>query len=91
MSKDTFSLQAVVQLLVELEWTYIAAIHTDDNYGFSGIRTVKELAEKHGICVDVVESVSSTEDFTSDTTRRNLYEKLEKQQDRAQGRRLGII
>lgn len=69
----------------------MAAIHTDDNYGFSGIREIGALAKSHKICIDVIESFSSTEDFSLDTTRQKFYEKLEKQQDRAQNRRLGVI
>lgn len=69
----------------------MAAIHTDDNYGYNGIREIQVLAKTHNICVDVVESFSSTEDFSSDTTRQNLYGKLEKQQERSEGRRVGVI
>lgn len=88
---DTQQVKAIVQLLLELDWTYVAAIHTDDNYGYNGIREIQVLAKTHNICVDVVESFSSTEDFSSDTTRQNLYGKLEKQQERSEGRRVGVI
>ncbi|XP_062603475.1 uncharacterized protein LOC134265243 [Saccostrea cucullata] len=88
---DTEQVKAIVQLLLELRWTYVAAIHTNDNYGFSGINEIKALAKSHNICVDVVVSVGSSEDFSSDITRQNLYNNLEQQQNRAENKRLGVI
>ena len=56
---DTFQAQAMVDLLLSFNWTYISTIFSRDTYGEPGINEAHALAEKYGICIDLSEGIDS--------------------------------
>ena len=72
---DTFQARAMVDIIKKFGWTYISTINSHGEYGESGIRKVKELAEKEGICVDAEKQLSP---FPKDEEYKNVIEALVK-------------
>ena len=70
---DTFQARAMVDIIKKFGWTYISTINSHGEYGESGIRKVKELAEKEGICVDVEKQLSP---FPKDQEYKDVIEAL---------------
>eukprot|EP00112_Aurelia_sp_Birch-Aquarium-sp1_P014813 Seg322.6 transcript_id=Seg322.6/GoldUCD/mRNA.D3Y31 product="Metabotropic glutamate receptor 7" protein_id=Seg322.6/GoldUCD/D3Y31 len=48
---DVMQAKAISELLQALDWQYIYAIGSDDNYGKLGISTLKGNADEYGFCV----------------------------------------
>ena len=57
---DTLQAQAMVDLLLYFNWTYISTIYSQDTYGEPGIDELHALAEKSGICIDLNEGIDSS-------------------------------
>lgn len=49
---DSLQASALVQLVQEMNVTFVGALYQDNNYGLRGIRKFEELAKKAGICVE---------------------------------------
>ncbi|CAM5105776.1 unnamed protein product [Natator depressus] len=47
---DRLQVEALVLLLQEFRWNWIAVVGSDDAYGRNGIKTLKEVVAKHDIC-----------------------------------------
>ncbi|XP_077866543.1 metabotropic glutamate receptor 1 [Saccoglossus kowalevskii] len=56
---DTLQAQAMVDIVLRYNWTYVSAVHTEGNYGASGIEAFKTLAEQSGICIATSDKVFS--------------------------------
>ncbi|XP_048851213.1 glutamate receptor, metabotropic 5a [Brienomyrus brachyistius] len=48
---DAQQARAMVDIVKRYNWTYVSAIHTEGNYGESGMEAFKDMATKEGICV----------------------------------------
>lgn len=55
---DFFQAQVMVDIVKVNNWSYIHTVHTDENYGQSGIQAFRELADKNNICIAKEDSVS---------------------------------
>ncbi len=50
---DSQEVQAMIDLAVEFEWTYVTTIHSNNAYGEPAIDTFRQLAGEKGICIDL--------------------------------------
>ncbi|XP_030648441.1 glutamate receptor, metabotropic 5a [Chanos chanos] len=48
---DAQQARAMVDIVKRYNWTYVSAIHTEGNYGESGMEAFKDMAAKEGICI----------------------------------------
>eukprot|EP00063_Salmo_salar_P010502 XP_013985337.1 PREDICTED: metabotropic glutamate receptor 5-like [Salmo salar] len=48
---DAQQARAMVDIVKRYNWSYVSAIHTEGNYGESGMEAFKELAAGEGICI----------------------------------------
>ncbi|KAM9390651.1 metabotropic glutamate receptor 5-like, partial [Salvelinus alpinus] len=48
---DAQQARAMVDIVKRYNWSYVSAIHTEGNYGESGMEAFKELAAREGICI----------------------------------------
>ncbi|XP_016358551.1 LOW QUALITY PROTEIN: metabotropic glutamate receptor 5-like [Sinocyclocheilus anshuiensis] len=48
---DAQQARAMVDIVKKYNWTYVSAIHTEGNYGESGMEAFKDMAAKEGICI----------------------------------------
>lgn len=64
--------QTIVQLLAELEWTYIGLIHSGDAYGVDAARELSVALSKKRICIATVYQ----HDSVSSTSRNHFHEFL---------------
>uniref|UniRef100_A0A8C5ENV1 G-protein coupled receptors family 3 profile domain-containing protein n=1 Tax=Gouania willdenowi TaxID=441366 RepID=A0A8C5ENV1_GOUWI len=48
---DAQQARAMVDIVKRYNWSYVSAIHTEGNYGESGMEAFKEMAGKEGICI----------------------------------------
>lgn len=48
---DKNQVAAMLQLLVHFNWTWIAIIGSDNDYGLMGMQSLAQLATDHGICI----------------------------------------
>ncbi|KAG7155867.1 Metabotropic glutamate receptor 5-like [Homarus americanus] len=72
---DYYQAQVMVDIVRHYNWTYVSAVHTDGNYGQSGITAFRELAEKNNICIAKEDSVlSNAEDEAFDMVIHQLRE-----------------
>lgn len=75
----------------ELGWTYVAAIHTDDNYGRDGIEGIQKLAKERGICIQTVISLKITLSNDDSKTFDSVITALKEQMNRAKDKMLGVV
>ncbi|KAL8198645.1 UNVERIFIED_CONTAM: hypothetical protein K2H54_019460 [Gekko kuhli] len=47
---DRLQAEALVSLLKDFQWTWVAAVGSDNTYGRQGLQTLHEVATKEGIC-----------------------------------------
>ena len=64
--------KTIVQLLAELEWTYIGLIHSGDAYGIDAARELSVALSKKRICIATVYQYDSV----SSTSRNHFHEFL---------------
>ncbi|XP_046583358.1 metabotropic glutamate receptor 1-like [Haliotis rubra] len=57
---DNYQAQALVDIVLHFNWTYISTINSDGNYGVRGMQAFKAKAEERGICIATTNSVSSS-------------------------------
>ena len=50
---DKFQVGAIVDLLLNFNWTYVALFYSIDTYGINGARLIQILSEEQGICIPV--------------------------------------
>uniref|UniRef100_A0A8C2ZSU5 Glutamate metabotropic receptor 1 n=1 Tax=Cyclopterus lumpus TaxID=8103 RepID=A0A8C2ZSU5_CYCLU len=48
---DTLQARAILDIVKRYNWTYVSAVHTEGNYGESGMEAFKELASLEGLCI----------------------------------------
>ncbi|KAM4522388.1 metabotropic glutamate receptor 1 isoform 1-T1 [Odontesthes bonariensis] len=48
---DTLQARAMLDIVKHYNWTYVSAVHTEGNYGESGMEAFKELASQEGLCI----------------------------------------
>ncbi|XP_008425438.1 glutamate receptor, metabotropic 5a [Poecilia reticulata] len=48
---DMQQARAMVDIVKRYSWSYVSAIHTEGNYGESGMEAFKDMAAKEGICI----------------------------------------
>ncbi|KAJ8256760.1 hypothetical protein COCON_G00189120 [Conger conger] len=48
---DAQQARAMVDIVKRYNWSYVSAIHTEGNYGESGMEAFKDMAGKEGICI----------------------------------------
>ncbi|KAM7412241.1 hypothetical protein PAMA_021943 [Pampus argenteus] len=72
---DKNQVAAMIQLLVRFNWTWIALLGSDNDYGLDGMQSLSKQASKYGICI-VYQGVIPT--FRNDTiqTMRNMVESI---------------
>ncbi|KAM9704485.1 metabotropic glutamate receptor 1 isoform 2-T3 [Menidia menidia] len=76
---DTLQARAMLDIVKHYNWTYVSAVHTEGNYGESGMEAFKELASQEGLCIahsDKIYSNAGEKHF--DRLLRKLRERLPK-------------
>ncbi|KAM4625970.1 metabotropic glutamate receptor 1b [Polymixia lowei] len=76
---DTLQARAILDIVKRYNWTYVSAVHTEGNYGESGMEAFKELASQEGLCIahsDKIYSNAGEKPF--DRLLRKLRERLPK-------------
>ncbi|XP_061756556.1 metabotropic glutamate receptor 1 isoform X1 [Nerophis ophidion] len=76
---DTLQARAILDIVQRYNWTYVSAVHTEGNYGESGMEAFKELASQEGLCIahsDKIYSNAGEKQF--DRLLRKLRERLPK-------------
>ncbi|XP_038234239.1 metabotropic glutamate receptor 5 isoform X1 [Dermochelys coriacea] len=48
---DAQQARAMVDIVKRYNWTYVSAVHTEGNYGESGMEAFKDMSGKEGICI----------------------------------------
>ena len=56
---DRFQANALVDIAVHFNWTYIGLFYSEDSYGEYGYKQVQMLAEKHGLCLAFAFKIST--------------------------------
>ncbi|XP_022090341.1 metabotropic glutamate receptor 2-like [Acanthaster planci] len=54
---DQFQAQAMIDIVLHFNWTYVSIVFENSNYGVQGIEEVKRLAADHDVCVAVKEMI----------------------------------
>ncbi|XP_067663584.1 uncharacterized protein [Haliotis asinina] len=86
---DDVQVRLMVHLMKLLQWNYIAIVYEDDTYGREGAETLKSMAESHGICIPVIDSVTSGS--PSDHLRKRFESIKDKIQQESQSPVLGLV
>ncbi|XP_044185964.1 metabotropic glutamate receptor 1 isoform X2 [Thunnus albacares] len=76
---DVLQARAMLDIVKRYNWTYVSAVHTEGNYGESGMEAFKELASQEGLCIahsDKIYSNAGEKHF--DRLLRKLRERLPK-------------
>ncbi|XP_067424636.1 metabotropic glutamate receptor 5 [Emydura macquarii macquarii] len=48
---DAQQARAMVDIVKRYNWTYVSAVHTEGNYGESGMEAFKDMSAKEGVCI----------------------------------------
>ena len=63
ISADNLQAEAMVDLCMKFNWTYVSTVYANDFYGEPGIDEFRSLALRRGMCIDVDRGIDT--DFTS--------------------------
>lgn len=74
---DKNQVEAMIQLLVRFNWTWIVLLGSDDAYGLKGMQSLYQQAPDHGICIAYKEVIPSYRDDTIPILR-NIVESIKK-------------
>ncbi|XP_077367933.1 taste receptor type 1 member 1 [Festucalex cinctus] len=66
---DKNQVEAIIQLLVHFNWTWIALLGSDNDYGLDGMQSLFQLAPDHGICVAYQGIIPAYSSETADVMR----------------------
>lgn len=69
---DMQQARAMVDIVKRYSWSYVSAIHTEGNYGESGMEAFKDMAAKEGICI------AHSDKIYSNAGQRNFDKLLQK-------------
>ncbi|XP_078618482.1 metabotropic glutamate receptor 1-like [Branchiostoma floridae x Branchiostoma japonicum] len=70
---DTLQAQAMADIVMHYNWTYVSTLHTTGNYGQSGADVFKALVKKEGVCIATSDQVEYDADNDRyDNVVRNL-------------------
>ncbi|NXL56297.1 GRM1 protein, partial [Chordeiles acutipennis] len=76
---DTLQARAMLDIVKRYNWTYVSAVHTEGNYGESGMEAFKELATQEGLCIAHSDKIySNAGEKSFDRLLRKLRERLPK-------------
>ncbi|XP_061602335.1 metabotropic glutamate receptor 1 isoform X2 [Cololabis saira] len=76
---DTLQARAMLEIVKRYNWTYVSAVHTEGNYGESGMEAFKELASQEGLCIAHSDKIySNAGEKHYDRLLRKLRERLPK-------------
>uniref|UniRef100_A0A3Q3IHY9 Metabotropic glutamate receptor 1 n=2 Tax=Monopterus albus TaxID=43700 RepID=A0A3Q3IHY9_MONAL len=76
---DVLQARAMLDIVKRYNWTYVSAVHTEGNYGESGMEAFKELASQEGLCIAHSDKIySNAEEKQFDRLLRKLRERLPK-------------
>ncbi|XP_069788340.1 metabotropic glutamate receptor 1-like isoform X2 [Narcine bancroftii] len=76
---DTLQARAMLDIVQRYNWTYVSAVHTEGNYGESGMEAFKELAAQEGLCIAHSGKIySNAGEKAFDRLLRKLRERLPK-------------
>ncbi|XP_071335420.1 metabotropic glutamate receptor 1 isoform X2 [Trachinotus anak] len=76
---DTLQARAMLDIVKRYNWTYVSAVHTEGNYGESGMEAFKELASQEGLCIAHSDKIySNAGEKHYDRLLRKLRERLPK-------------
>ncbi|XP_068610210.1 metabotropic glutamate receptor 1 [Brachionichthys hirsutus] len=76
---DTLQARAMLDIVRRYNWTYASAVHTEGNYGESGMEAFKELASQEGLCIAHSDKIySNAGEKHYDRLLRKLRERLPK-------------
>ncbi|MBN3274477.1 GRM1 protein, partial [Polyodon spathula] len=76
---DTLQARALLDIVKRYNWTYVSAVHTEGNYGESGMEAFKELASQEGLCIAYSDKIySNAGEKHFDRLLRKLRERLPK-------------
>uniref|UniRef100_A0A803J7P4 Glutamate receptor, metabotropic 1 n=1 Tax=Xenopus tropicalis TaxID=8364 RepID=A0A803J7P4_XENTR len=73
---DILQARAMLDIVKRYNWTYVSAVHTEGNYGESGMEAFKEMAAQEGLCI------AHTDKIYSNAGERNFDRLLKKLRER---------
>ncbi|KAK7102049.1 uncharacterized protein [Littorina saxatilis] len=82
---DKVQIKAIVAILKELRWTFLAVVYTDDNYGVMGSQALREEASKANICIN--DSIP----IGKDTDLNNVVAGLINTRNHAEGQSMAVV
>ncbi|XP_050392251.2 metabotropic glutamate receptor 5 [Patella vulgata] len=59
---DNYQAQALIDIVVRFNWTYISTVYSDGNYGERGIQEFEVRAQKHNVCIAESTNIASSAD-----------------------------
>ncbi|KAL5010700.1 hypothetical protein ScPMuIL_013005 [Solemya velum] len=69
---DDVQIKVMVELMRQLDWTYLAIYYENSNYGVEGVTQLETLAKPYGICVSIKMKVDAHQTTNEiETTIRN--------------------
>ncbi|KAF8781700.1 Metabotropic glutamate receptor like protein [Argiope bruennichi] len=73
---DTNQVDAMVQIIQRLNWTYVSILYEESNYGIQAFTVLEELLSKIEICIAVKERLTKDSGVAGDSYYDNIVNKL---------------
>ncbi|KAF8766897.1 Metabotropic glutamate receptor 6 like protein [Argiope bruennichi] len=73
---DTNQADAMVQIIQQLNWTYISILYEESNYGIQAFTVLEELLSKNDICIAVKERLTKDSGVAGDSYYDSIVQKL---------------
>ncbi|XP_045197998.1 metabotropic glutamate receptor 1-like [Mercenaria mercenaria] len=58
---DTYQAQALIDVVLRYNWTYISTVHSEGNYGEKGLEEFRNLAKTKNVCIANAEAAPSVD------------------------------
>lgn len=81
----------VVRLVIQLRWSYILIVHTDDQHSTYAAQRIKDLSRNESICVDILDPLPEVVKSSESSEVRTLLDKVWDRRTEAKTETLGVV
>ncbi|XP_060527716.1 metabotropic glutamate receptor 4-like isoform X4 [Cylas formicarius] len=74
---DHYQVKAMVDIVLQMEWSYISIIYEESNYGIKAFEELEELLAENNICIAVKEKLVKDSGVARESTYDNIVLKLQ--------------
>ncbi|XP_031783188.1 metabotropic glutamate receptor 2 isoform X3 [Nasonia vitripennis] len=73
---DHYQVKAMVEIIKQMNWTYVSVIYEESNYGVKAFEELESLLAKNGICIAIKEKLVKDSGVADESVYDSIVQKL---------------